>query len=158
MQTAPILSFATRLQSFVDQWPDNQTAARQLAALGHVCDRPPLESLEEGSRCIDCGLSIPKLRSVEVLEGSMTSSSLHTFHKPKCTRLQIRTPLETNRTTLDYSSLVDRWERRSRMWGDSRSRPELPQTSGLFSLPTELRLQIYSYILPSISEVTEVVP
>lgn len=158
MQAARSLSFATRLNSFVDQWPANQTAARQLAALGHVCDRPPLESLEEGSRCVDCGLFIPKQPSVEALEGSMSSSSLTTFHKPKCTRLQIRMPLETNRTTMDYSSLVDRWDRRSRAPGNSRTQPELTQTSGLFSLPTELRLQIYSYILPSISEAIDIVP
>lgn len=158
MQSTPNLSFATRLHSFEDQWPDNHTTARQLAALGHVCDRPPLESLEEGSRCVDCGLFIPKLPSVEALEGSMTSGSLSSFHKPKCTRLQIRMPLDTQRATLDYSSLVERWERRSRAPPNSRPQPELPQTSGLFSLPTELRLQIYSYILPNISEVTEIVP
>lgn len=158
MYTTPNLSFATRLLSFEDQWPENHTAARQLAALGHVCDRPPLESLEEGSRCADCGLFIPKQMSVEALEGSMDSSSLSTFHKPKCARLQIRMPFETYRATLDYSSLVDRWERRSRFSQTSQPQRELPQTSGLFELPTELRLQIYSYILPNISEVTEVVP
>jgi hypothetical protein len=32
------------------------------------------------------------------------------------------------------------------------------QRSGLFSLPTELRLQIYGYILPSLADVTEIVP
>jgi hypothetical protein len=100
------ISFATRLHSFEDQWPHHQTTARQLAALGHVCDRPPLESLEEGSRCIDCGLFLPKQPSIEALEGSLTSSSPLTFHKPKCPRLQIRMPLEASRATLDYSSAV----------------------------------------------------
>jgi hypothetical protein len=153
------ISFATRLHSFEDQWPHHQTTARQLAALGHVCDRPPLESLEEGSRCIDCGLFLPKQPSIEALEGSLTSSSPLTFHKPKCPRLQIRMPLEASRATLDYSSLIDRWEQRSRSTpSSSRTHPELPQQSGLFSLPTELRLQIYTYILPNLSNTTEIVP
>jgi hypothetical protein len=34
----------------------------------------------------------------------------------------------------------------------------LPQTSSLFSLPTELRLQIYAQVLPHLDGVTEVVP
>lgn len=155
------LSFASRMQSFQDQWPDHQTAARQLAALGHVCDRPPLESLEEGSRCIDCGMFIPKETSVQALEGSLASSSPTPFHYPKCTRLQLRIPLETQRHTIDYSSLVSSWERRSRaaMPPNPGPQPSLPQTkSGLFSLPTELRLQIYAYILPSLSALTEIVP
>ena len=153
------MSFATRLHSFKDQWPHHQTSARQLAALGHVCDRPPLESLEEGSRCVDCGIFLPKQPSVEALEGALTTSSPITFHKPKCPRLQIRMPLEASRAMLDYSSLVTRWEQRTRA-APSSSRPhaELRQTSGLFSLPTELRLQIYSYILPSLSATTEIVP
>ena len=159
MNPASNISFATRLHSFEDQWPDHQTSARQLAALGHVCDRPPLESLEEGSRCVDCGIFLPKQPSVDALEGSITTSTPTTFHKPKCTRLQIRMPLEASRATLDYSSLVNRWEQRSRaVPANSRSQAEVRQTSGLFSLPTELRLQIYSYILPSLSEVTEIVP
>ena len=159
MNPASNISFATRLHSFEDQWPDHQTSARQLAALGHVCDRPPLESLEEGSRCVDCGIFLPEQPSVEALEGSITTSSPITFHKPKCTRLQIRMPLEASRVTLDYSSLVNRWEQRSRaVPASSRPQAEVRQTSGLFSLPTELRLQIYSYILPSLSEITEIVP
>lgn len=68
-------------------------------------------------------------------------------------------PLEASRAVLDYSSLVSRWEQRSRAISPgSQPRAELHQTSGLFSLPTELRLQIYSYILPSLSETTEIVP
>lgn len=159
MNSTSTKSFATRLHSFEDQWPDHQTTARQLAALGHVCDRPPLESLEEGSRCVDCGLFIAKQPSVEALEGSITSSSPLTFHKPKCARLQIRMPLEASRATLDYSFLVDRWEQRSRaIPPGSRIQAEVRQKSGLFSLPTELRLEIYSYILPSLSDITEIVP
>jgi hypothetical protein len=107
-------SFATRLSTFQDQWPSHQTTARQLAALGHVCDRPPLECLEEGSRCIDCGHFLPMETSVSALESSLViTNSLLTFHEPKCTRLQLRMPLEATRSTLDYSSLVSRWERRS---------------------------------------------
>lgn len=162
MQSASTLSFASRLQSFEDQWPENQTAARQLAALGHVCDRPPLESLEEGSRCIDCGLFIPKQTSVQALEGSLTLIASTPFHNPRCPRLQLRIPLEsplTQRYTLNYSSLVERWERRSRAPQSAHEpRAALAQTSGLFSLPTELRLQIYAYILPSLDAVTEIVP
>lgn len=157
------MSFATRLHTFDDQWPNHQTTARQLAALGHVCDRPPLESLEEGSRCVDCGLFLPKQSSVDALEAPITSSTPLSFHNPKCTRLQIRMPLESSRETLDYSSLVNRWEKRSRAIppGSRRSQEELHQTSGLFSLPTELRLHIYGYILPSLSDtehVIEIVP
>jgi hypothetical protein len=153
------ISFATRLHTFADQWPNNQTTALQLSALGHVCDRPPLESLEEGSRCIDCGLFLPKQPSVEALEGPLTSSSPLTFHKPKCPRLQIRMPLETSRPALDYSSLVNHWELRTRAAPSGcRTQAELPQKSGLFSLPTELRLQIYGYILPSLADTTEIVP
>lgn len=154
------VSFATRLHTFEDQWPQHLTTARQLAALGHICDRPPLESLEEGSRCVDCGLFLPKQSSVDALEAPITSSSPVTFHYPKCTRLQIRMPLETSRETLNYSSLVKRWEQRSRAKppGTGRLQEEAHQTSGLFSLPTELRLQIYSYILPNPPDVTEIVP
>jgi hypothetical protein len=159
-------SFATRLSTFQDQWPSHQTTARQLAALGHVCDRPPLECLEEGSRCIDCGHFLPMETSVSALESSLViTNSLLTFHEPKCTRLQLRMPLEATRSTLDYSSLVSRWERRSHATPPttsasttSTSTTSHPQTSPLFALPTELRLQIYSYILPSVSSLTEIVP
>jgi hypothetical protein len=166
MQPSPSpSSFATRLSTFQDQWPSHQTTARQLAALGHVCDRPPLECLEEGSRCIDCGHFLPMETSVSALESSLViTNSLLTFHEPKCTRLQLRMPLEATRSTLDYSSLVNRWERRSNAApptttiSTSTANPEHPQTSPLFTLPTELRLQIYSYILPSVSSLTEIVP
>jgi hypothetical protein len=163
----PSTSFATRLLTFQDQWPAHQTTARQLAALGHVCDRPPLECLEEGSRCIDCGHFLPMQTSVSALESSLViTNSLLTFHEPKCARLQLRMPLEANRSTLDYSALVSRWERRSHATPPTTSTstptPTListsyPQTSPLFALPTELRLQIYSYILPSVSALTEIV-
>ena len=165
---SPSTSFATRLSTFQDQWPVHQTTARQLAALGHVCDRPPLECLEEGSRCIDCGHFLPMETSVSALESSLViTNSLLTFHEPKCSRLQLRMPLEATRSTLDYSSLVNRWERRSNATpptsSTSTSIPTLAftshaQTSPLFTLPTELRLQIYSYILPSVSSLTEIVP
>jgi len=115
---------------------------------------------------MDCGHFLPMETSVSALESSLViTNSLLTFHAPKCTRLQLRMPLEANRSSaLDYSSLVDRWERCSRptppMPSSSTLPPQTPhlQTSPLFRLPTELRLQIYSYILPSVSAVTEIVP
>ncbi|KAM0718849.1 hypothetical protein Q7P37_005921 [Cladosporium fusiforme] len=160
MSSPPNISFSTRLKSFEDQWPDNQTAARQLAALGHLCDRPPLESLEEGSRCISCGLFTPKERSILALGGPLTSILATPFHSPKCIRLQLRIPIETQTASIDYASLINRWERRSAALPPSPTGPrsKLPQTSSLFSLPTELRLQIYAYILPSLSAETEIVP
>jgi hypothetical protein len=106
--------------------------------------------------------------SISALESSLVIiNSLLTFHEPKCTRLQLRMPLEATKSALDYASLVSRWERRSHA-----GTPPIPaptsssasiltsthQTSPLFTLPTELRLQIYSYILPSVSALTEIVP
>ena len=49
-------TYAERLQTFEGLWDEYQAAARQLAAIGHVCDKPPLEALEAGSRCISCGM------------------------------------------------------------------------------------------------------
>jgi len=116
---------------------------------------------------MDCGHFLPMATSVSALESSLViTNSLLAFHEPKCTRLQLRMPLEATRSAaLDYSSLVDRWERRSHPTSPTPSsstshhpQPSLPQTSHMFRLPTELRLQIYSYILPSVSALTEIVP
>lgn len=115
---------------------------------------------------MDCGHFLPMETSVSALESSLViTNSLLTFHEPKCPRLQLRMPLEATRSTLDYSSLVSRWEGRSHQSPrptptSTTTQPSTsrPQTSPLFTLPTELRLQIYSYILPSVSAQTEIVP
>ena len=54
-------------------------------------------------------------------------------------------------------SMVSRWERRMANPLGAAPATELPQSSSLFSLPTELRLQIYSLILPYLDAVTEIV-
>lgn len=161
-QSTPGPSFSSRLKTFENQWPDHQTTARQLAALGHVCDRPPLESLEEGSRCISCGLFIPKEGSVRALEGPLNTVPATPFHNPKCIRLQLRIPINTQSTAIDYASLVNRWNQRRSAAAlppqptDTRH-PSKPSQTGspLMKLPPELRLQIYFYILPTLPSETE---
>lgn len=158
------LSYVARLQSFIGHWDDNLTTGRQLAAIGHVCDRPPLESLEEGSRCIACNKFIPKETSIRVLEGPIQRSqnyaeSSFSFHRPRCLRLQSRIPYESVSADLDgtgFDDIRSKWERKAKP--RQTPRPEEHQTSSLFLLPTELRLEIYSYLLPSLDPTTGIVP
>ena len=137
--------------------------------MGHVCDHPPLQ-LDEGSHCVSCDKFIPKATSVVVLEGSISASGLYiegwfSFHYPQCERLQLRFPLEGHkvlRNSIVFSDVHKLWERKVATVPLQRP-PHIPlpqrtQTSSLFSLPTEIRLEIYSYILPSMHPVNKIVP
>nr|OQO21864.1 hypothetical protein B0A51_13982 [Rachicladosporium sp. CCFEE 5018] len=147
-------TYATRLETFLPHWNSNITSSRQLAAMGHTCDRPPLESLEDGSRCIECSRFVPKATSIAILEGTMVdlTNGRLSLHHPKCTHLQLRFPFEALKPDIgryDFAKVRDRWERKA-----APPVSDSPQTSGLFTLPAELRLQIYSYIVPPSSPVT----
>jgi hypothetical protein len=144
-------------------------AARQLAAIGHVSDRPPLEALEEGSRCISCGIFVQKERSIRALgDVALDSGSYNgefsnfNFHRPECVRLQVRIPLEPQAMLAGlysnkFESLWTTWERRSSIRSASAPMTKVSQSSSIFSLPTEIRLEIYAMILPSLEEETEIV-
>jgi hypothetical protein len=162
-------TYAERLQTFEGLWDEHQTTARQLAAIGHICDKPPLEVLDDGSRCISCGAFVKKDHSIRALGDTTSHSTFYhedfddfNFHRPECIRLQVRIPLEPQAQLMGlysnrFENLRSKWERRS----SGRYRPavigKLPQSSSLFSLPTEIRLEIYAMILPSFDEETEIV-
>ncbi|QIX00019.1 hypothetical protein AMS68_005536 [Peltaster fructicola] len=147
------LSYAERLQTFKDSyWENDLATARQLAAIGHVSDRPPLESLEEGSRCINCAVFKAKDASVTLLDNPITDhkfmeAEMTDFHHKKCIRLATRMPRKRLRS--------ERWP-----LGRSPSPPSQPKRkpqcskrahgddSSFMKLPVEIRLQIYGYILP----------
>ncbi|KAK3110003.1 hypothetical protein LTR53_016162 [Teratosphaeriaceae sp. CCFEE 6253] len=142
------LTYLERLQTFQGYWDDNEATARQLAAIGHVYDRPPLEALEEGSRCISCSQFTQREWSIRALEGPL-----------------VRIPLEAEAVfpgLLGGHSVSEaraRWEQRIShaspppMAQPTRTRP---QSSPFFRLPTELRLQIYEMVLPKLDEATEI--
>jgi hypothetical protein len=163
------LNYATRLETFSasGQWTDNLTTARQLSVLGHVSDHPPLQ-LEIGSHCIACDKFIPQATSIGVLEGSISSSGTYvngsfSFHITRCERLQLRFPLEPHkslRRSIDFSKVRGMWERKVQQ-NQAREVEFLPrasQSSSLFSLPTEVRLIIYDYVLPSVHGVNKMMP
>lgn len=168
MGNVTLLTYPERLQTFEVHWIDNLTTARQLAAIGHVCDRPPLEAREEGSRCISCGAFVQKDLSIKALEGSPTSSTKYedsstsfNFHHPGCTRLQVRVPLEPQAIFPGlHGSRIDdlrrRFERRPLSRDVQAQTQRASQSSSLFSLPTEIRLEIYSMILPSLDADTKI--
>lgn len=144
-------------------------AARQLAAIGHVSDRPPLEALEEGSRCVSCSIFVHKERSIRALGDVALDSGSYSgefnnfnFHRPECIRLQVRIPLEPQALLAGlysnkFESLRSTWERKSNIKSTSAPMSKVMQSSSLFSLPTEIRLEIYAMILPSFDTVTEIV-
>ena len=152
------MSYGDRLSTFRGYWDANFTTARQLAAIGHVSDRPPLESLEEGSRCITCSHFVSKIQSVKALEGAISDFGSYTdgtfsFHHVGCIRLSLRIPIDpqTLYPAMDgnrFRHTVQRFERRPLPLGE---RPRLGQKSSLFSLPTEIRLQIYAMVLPALT-------
>lgn len=166
---ATALTYPERLDTFA-YWIENETTARQLAALGHVCDRPPLEALEEGSHCVTCNAFVKRADSVKALEGPFNNSIIDhargfdgfSLHHPRCDRLQVRIPLDTYITLPGYlssarmSDVRNMWERRSKPAAKMRLGERHTQSSSLFSLPTELRLQIYSMILPVMDKVTPI--
>lgn len=167
MRDVSSFTYLERLRTFEGFWEEHHTTARQLAAIGHVYDRPPLEALEEGSRCITCSAFVRRDRSVQDLGDAPTSSpdddhDDFTFHHPNCVRLQVRLPLDRQallpgRRAYRMNDLRAHWERKS----STRTAPTQPhrasQTSSLFNLPTEMRVEIYKLILPSLDPVTEIV-
>ncbi|KAI6896384.1 hypothetical protein KC334_g10943 [Hortaea werneckii] len=162
-------TYPDRLETFNGYWDDNEATARQLAAIGHVFDRPPLEAIEEGSRCVSCSCFVKKELSIRALEGNSTknyeqSFKNFTYHRSGCIRLQVRIPLEPQATLgglhggFRMHELKSKWESRNQPQEPPLPRFHVGQTSSLFSLPTELRLQIYSMILPALDDITEIVP
>ncbi|KAK5119624.1 hypothetical protein LTR85_007453 [Meristemomyces frigidus] len=173
MNFATITTYQERLATFKGFWDENSATANQLAATGHVYDRPPLEALEEGSRCVSCSNFVRRELSIRALEGTLASSSSatceafpghFTFHHPGCLRLQVRIPLDPQATVgglhggFRIQEMKARWEHRIAAQAVAAPRAQRAQTSSLFSLPTELRLEIYSHILPSLDPITEIVP
>ena len=169
MVNVSLLSYTERLQTFEGYWDDRKTTARQLAAIGHVCDRPPLESLVKGSRCVTCAAFVSQDLSVRTLEATTISHSYAEdfdnfgFHHPSCIRLQVRIPLEPQALfpglySYHLNSIRSKFERRSVAPNVPATSQRLPQSSSLFSLPAEIRLEIYKMILPSWDSMTEIVP
>ena len=169
MESTTSLTYAERLETFVGCWDEDLTTARQLAAIGHICDRPPLEALEEGSHCISCDAFVCRALSVRALGANRVSAGSYeqdmdnfNFHHPSCTRLQVRIPLDPQavlpglHTAYNMNNIRAKWEKR--IAADSRPTPtaRAAQSSSLFSLPTELRLEIYRMILPSIHDTTQI--
>lgn len=159
------LSYTQRLQTFEGFWDDDLTTARQLAAIGHVCDRPPLEAIDEGSHCITCNAFVRRETSVRALSsssGTYEGDFGHfNFHQPSCTRLQIRIPLEPQTQMGLYSYQMqyyrDKWERRIANQDRPAVASRATQSSSLFNLPPELRLEIYKQILPELDDITQIV-
>lgn len=155
------LSYAERLDTFKDSyWDDSMATARQLAAMGHASDRPPLESLEQGSRCISCSFFMSKRSSIEWLDGSINHDAFlmaqhHDFHHERCERLAIRMPHRTPGNLHLTTKFLKRSARKSCLqYTNNRF---VLQDSGadeslFWRLPVELRLQIYSYVLPKLKK------
>ena len=170
MTVQNLLSYPGRLQTFEGYWDRHEATARQLAAIGHVYDRPPLETLEEGSRCISCSAFVKRELSTKALGDSpMTSGSYDedfenfSFHHPSCTRLQVRIPLDPQSIFpglhgYRLDRIRSKFEKKATSTNVSTPNLRLPQSSSLFSLPTEIRLEIYSMILPNLDRQTEIVP
>lgn len=169
----PSLSYIDRLDTFRGYWDGFEAIARQLAATGHVCDRPPLEALEDGSHCISCNKFVKREDSVGALQRSIFNPKSSDpddvykgfkLHHAACDFLQSRIPVDAQSIEADLrggarlSALRSMWERRSKPQqqnippGDRQE-----QTSSLFSLPTEIRLQIYSSIMPEMQRITPIV-
>lgn len=164
MAPIPDLTYSERLDTFEGFWDSDIATARQLAAIGHVCDRPPLEALDEGSHCITCNAFVKREVSVKALGGGTASYeedfSTFSFHHPSCTRLQVRIPLEPQSLMGLYGYRMQdmraRWERKIVAQGRPTPGSRVIQSSSLFSLPTELRLEIYKQILPELDNVTSI--
>nr|POF00959.1 hypothetical protein CFP56_20907 [Quercus suber] len=164
--------YPDRLATYHGYWDANIATARQLAAIGHVYDRPPLEAIEEGSRCVTCSSFVRKEMSVRAFEGNPSTKSYSRgfqgfqLHYPGCDWLSVRIPLEPQSVLGMYGGRIN----------DMKNRFEKPksvevahaspradyaaavQTNPLFSLPTEVRLQIYAYVLPSLAQTTRIQP
>lgn len=163
-------SFTDRLATFRGYWIDDDATARQLAAIGHVYDRPPLEALEQGSRCNFCSSFVKREDSVRAFQGPVSEASrafeaIRLHCDPRCPHIGTRNPLDGKNTNSDiggksrFEALRKRFERRS----TDASEPIISiarhsQKSSFFSLPTELRLEIYSMLMPRLDKVTAIVP
>ncbi|GAB7364821.1 hypothetical protein MBLNU230_g5615t1 [Neophaeotheca triangularis] len=173
---AASLTVNQRLTTFQGLWEDEWPTALQLAAIGHVSDRPPLESLQEGSRCISCAAFAPKADSIQALQGSVINSHSYTsnlrklsFHHPGCLHHQVRMPLDPQAIIpglhggLRVHQLRQNWESRLQppstlpSTNPSQKPNPTPPSHPLFTLPPELRLQIYTYLLPSLPPFNEIV-
>ncbi|EME38439.1 hypothetical protein DOTSEDRAFT_75842 [Dothistroma septosporum NZE10] len=164
-----ILSYHDRLQSFKGYWDEYEPTARQLAAIGHICDRPPVEALENGSHCGSCNHFVRREDSVKALQDAIFKTApdfaaLGGFrlHNADCVRLQFKFPDEVLTGVLGggyrMSDLRHMWERKSQLGRTEMTSETRSQSSGLFSLPTELRLEIYAMVLPVMDKVTAMVP
>lgn len=158
------LTYSMRLQTFKGYWDNDLATARQLAAIGHVCDRPPLEAIDEGSHCVTCNAFVKREVSVKALDcnsGSYEADlSAFSFHQNSCTRLQVRIPLEPQSQMGLYNFRMQdvraKWERRIATQGRAAPSTRAMQSSSLFSLPTELRLEIYKQVLPELDNITPI--
>lgn len=160
------LTYSERLETFEGFWDIDFATARQLAAIGHICDRPPLEALDEGSHCITCSAFVKRGVSVKALGGGPLSHSYEDdyssvgFHHSGCTRLQVRIPLEPQSHMGLYGFRMQdvraKWEKRIAAQKRTAPSSRVIQSSSLFSLPTELRLEIYKQILPELEAVTSI--
>lgn len=157
------LTYAERLQTFETYWDEDKATARQLAAIGHVSDRPPLEAAEEGSRCISCSAFVKKDLSIQALDSSKPYEdgfNNFSFHHPGCIRIQVRIPLDPQAVFGLHGGRVEdlrrRFERKAANRPSPRAAAELSQTSSLFSMPTEIRLRIYEMLLPALDAETEI--
>lgn len=169
MTRSTVLTYAERIHTFEGLWDDCLTVARQLAAIGHVSDRPPLETLEDGSRCISCAKFVKKDQSIRAFGDTATSSDSYeddlgnfNLHHPSCDRLQVRIPLEPQALLgglygSRFEDLRSKWERRSTARNAIVPLEKVSQSSSLFSLPTEIRLGIYAMVLPSLDKETDIV-
>ena len=175
--TATNESYDERLDTFSDYWDDHEATARQLAAIGHVYDRPPLAALEQGSRCVSCSAFVKRETSIAVLEGpigrrSRSGNGNHewadcAFHRAGCIRLQVRIPLDIaakapgsvlNRLTTHHRLSTTADSFRGPVVSAGLQQSALVQRASLLTLPTELRLYIYNMLLPDIPKITSVIP
>ncbi|EMC93508.1 hypothetical protein BAUCODRAFT_95278, partial [Baudoinia panamericana UAMH 10762] len=168
------MNYTERLATFQGFWDEDDDTARQLAASGHVYDRPPLEALEQGSRCIICGQFVRRDSSIVALSSTpgfettlwenyhASSSKNFTFHHPRCPMEQCRMPLEPRATMPGFygdrgtKALPRQWYRRKDRLPSSFDPPTKRQASPFFALPVELRLTIYTMVLPQLGNAANV--
>lgn len=167
-------TYQERLATFSGYWDDCRTTARQLAAIGHVAERPPLEVLEYGSRCTSCSNFVRKDLSARAFGDIQGSSRSYqddfrgfAFHFPECKRLQVRIPLEPQAMFAGLhgrggiAQMRSRFEPRPFSYHDSNlASSPIPQrqSCSLFSLPAEIRVEIYAAILGTQTSTAEIVP
>ena len=161
---SPSYFHSDRLKTFKDQWNGCEATIRQLAAIGHVCLSP------SSSRCLECQAVVSRESSIKALELSLFNQPGEkprepvTFHHANCNGLQMRIPLDLQSSLpglhdgYRVSDVRNKFEQRSSGKRAVASTARETQTSSLFSLPTEIRLEIYSYILPKLEPVTKILP